>query len=118
MLQGDELMFIDLSCAGTGHPIFDMMSMYLCTVCHLGRQFETFTDEEALKIWKIFLSSYLQTEDADFLLRAEEQIEAFSSARFLLGLLNIPDLIPPEAVAGYKAKVFAYYDKGLEPLCF
>ena len=36
MLQGNELMFIDLSCAGCGHPIFDLMSMYLTAACHQG----------------------------------------------------------------------------------
>ena len=39
MLQGNELMFIDLSCAGCGHPIFDLMSMYLTAVCQQGELF-------------------------------------------------------------------------------
>ena len=118
MLQGKELMFIDLSCAGCGHPIFDLMSMYLTAACHQGELFSHYTKEEAYHIWKVFLGAYLQTEDEAFLEKAEEQVAAFSCARFLLGLLRIPDLMKPEEVAAYKAKACALYDKGIEPLCF
>lgn len=118
MLQGKELMFIDLSCAGCGHPIFDLMSMYLTAACHQGELLSSYTKEEAYHIWKVFLSAYLQTEDEAFLSKAEEQVAAFSSARFLLGLLRIPDLMKPEKIAAYKAKACALYDKGIEPICF
>lgn len=118
MLQGKELMFIDLSCAGCGHPIFDLMSMYLTAACHQGELLSSYTKEEAYHIWKVFLSAYLQTEDEAFLAKAEEQVAAFSSARFLLGLLRIPDLMKPEEIAAYKARACALYDKGLEPICF
>ena len=118
MLQGEELMFIDLSCAGCGHPIFDLMSMYLTAACHQGELLSSYTKEEAYHIWKVFLSAYLQTEDEAFLAKAEEQVAAFSSARFLLGLLRIPDLMKPEEIALYKARACALYDKGIEPICF
>ena len=118
MLQDKELMFIDLSCAGCGHPIFDLMSMYLTAACHQGELLSSYTKEEAYHIWKVFLSAYLQTEDEVLLAKAEEQVAAFSSARFLLGLLRIPDLMKPEEIALYKARACALYDKGLEPLCF
>ena len=118
MLQGKELMFIDLSCAGCGHPIFDMMSMYLTAACHQGELFSHYTAEESYRIWKLFLSTYLNTEDAEFLAKAEEQVAAFSSARFMLGLLRIPDLLKPEEIAIYKARFKELYAKGIEPLCF
>ena len=118
MLQGDVLMFIDLSCAGCGHPIFDLMSMYLTAACHQGELLQSYTAEEAYHIWKVFLSAYLQTDDAALLSKAEEQVAAFSSARVLLGLLRIPDMLKPEEIVRYKAKACAYYDKGIEPLCF
>ena len=118
MLQDKELMFIDLSCAGCGHPIFDLMSMYLTAACHQGELLSSYTKEEAYHIWKVFLSAYLQSEDEALLAKAEEQVAAFSSARFLLGLLRIPDLMKPEEIAVYKARACALYDKGLEPLCF
>jgi uncharacterized protein (TIGR02172 family) len=118
MLQGDELMFIDLACAGCGHPIFDLMSMYLSAGCQQGELFQRYTAEESTHIWKLFLSSYLNTEDAELLAKAEEQVAAFSSARFLLGLLRIPDLMSREDMAVYKERFCALYDKGIEPLCF
>ena len=43
---------------------------------------------------------------------------AFSCARFMLGLLRIPDLLKPEEIVRYKAKFCELYDKGIEPLCF
>ena len=118
MLQGDELMFIDLSTAGCGHPIFDLMSMYLTAGCHQGELFSNYSVEEADHIWKVFLSAYLQSEDEKFLAKAEEQVAAFSCARYLLGLLRIPDLMKPEEMVKYKAKFLELYDKGIEPLCF
>lgn len=118
MLQGNELLFIDLPCAGCGHPIFDMMSMYLAAACHQGELFSHYTAEESYRIWKLFLSTYLNTEDAEFLAKAEEQVAAFSSARFMLGLLRIPDLLKPEEIAIYKARFKELYAKGIEPLCF
>lgn len=118
MLQGKELMFIDLSCAGCGHPIFDLMSMYLTAACHQGELLSSYTKEEAYHIWKVFLSAYLQTEDEVLLAKAEEQVAAFSCARFLLGLLRIPDLMKPEEIAMYKARACDLYDKGIEPICF
>ena len=118
MLQGDELMFIDLSCAGCGHPIFDLMSMYLTAACHQGELFSNYTKEEAYQIWRVFLSAYLNTEDPEFLAKAEEQVAAFSSARYLIGLLRIPDLMTPEEMVIYKARFCELYDKGIEPLCF
>ena len=118
MLQGDELMFIDLSCAGCGHPIFDLMSMYLTSACHQGELFSNYTKEEAYQIWRVFLSAYLNTEDPEFLAKAEEQVAAFSSARYLIGLLRIPDLMTPEEMVIYKARFCELYDKGIEPLCF
>lgn len=118
MLQGNELMFIDLSCAGCGHPIFDLMSMYLTAACRQGELFANYTAEEAYHIWQVFLGAYLQTDDAALLAKVEEQVAAFSSARLLLGLLRIPDLLKPEEIARYKAKACAWYDKGIEPLCF
>ena len=118
MLQGEELVFIDLACAGCGHPIFDLMSMYLTAGCHQGELFQSCTEEEADHIWKLFLSAYLDTEDDALLAKAEEQVAAFSCARFMLGLLRIPDLLKPEEIVHYKAKFCELYDKGIEPLCF
>lgn len=118
MLQGDELMFIDFSCAGYGHPIFDMMSMYLTAGCHQGHQYAAYTAEEARHIWEVFLSTYLQTEDPELLAKVEAQVAAFSSTRLLAGLLRIPDMLKPEEIAIYKAKIISWYEKGIEPLCF
>ena len=118
MLQGKDLILIDLACAGCGHPIFDLMSMYLTAGCHQGELFQHYTVEEADHIWKVFLSTYLNTQDAEFLAKAEAQVATFSCARYLFGLLRIPDLMKPEDMVRYKAKFSALYEKGIEPLCF
>ena len=92
--------------------------MYLSAACHQGDLFENYTDEEVYRIWRVFLSAYLQTDLAAYLAKVEEWVVAFSSARFMLGLLRIPDLMSTEEIARYKARACAWYDKGIEPVSF
>ena len=48
----------------------------------------------------------------------KSKVAAFSCARFLLGLLRIPDLMTPAEMALYKSRFIALYKKGIELLCF
>ena len=81
MLQDGEFMFIDLSNAGKGHPIFDMVSMFL--VFKLDQN----VDEEARKnsglmrwfdkdemklMWDTYIKTYLNTDDKALIEKAEE----------------------------------------------
>ena len=126
MVQDGKFMFIDLSNSGTGHPIFDMMSM--CFMYHITGQDDLARQNypilrgldaaEAEHIWKRFLSAYLDTDDETLLQKAEEQIVAFVCARILFIALAMPGAMPKSALENYKSRALAYIDKGLEPLCF
>ena len=125
MVQGDQLLFIDLMTCGSGHPVFDLSSM--CSAYHMPPKFGSrknspltrdFTDEECARIWQVYLSAYLDTDDAALIRKAERQIEAVSSARTLFATIFIPGLLPEETVAYLKRTALSYVDDGLEPLCF
>lgn len=126
MLQDGELMFIDLATAGMGHPIFDLTSMHSLffdraddpeaikaspILCH-------FTQAEIKRIWKVFISTYLETEDEEFLEKAQRQIAALSNARKLFVVVVMPGVLSPEAFNALKQSALSYYDNGLEPICF
>ena len=49
---------------------------------------------------------------------SEEQIFAVSLARKLFAVIAIPGMLTPEMIGAMKQAVIAYYDKGLEPICF
>ena len=125
MIQGGELVFIDMMTCGSGHPVFDLTSM--CTNYHMSAESESrennqllrnFTKEETARIWDIFLRSYLDTEDEKFLRKAEHQITAISSARTLFSVIYLPGLFSEEQLKELKHVALAYVDDGLEPLVF
>jgi len=126
MLQDDELMFIDLATAGKGHPIFDMVSMYSLFVERGNNDkaiaespiLSRFTKEEINRIWSVFIRTYLDTDDEEFIKKAERQIGALSLARRLFMVIAVPGVLTPEAINAMKQAVVAYYDSGLEPICF
>ena len=127
MIQDGNMIFIDLSTSGAGHPIFDLMSM--CGVYHLSQYGDEkfrqgrpilygLTKEDAENIWKTFLRAYLNTEDEMLIQKAEEQVVAFASARILFVALAAPGYMPKEILARHKRRALDYVDKGVEPLCF
>ena len=125
MIQGGELVFIDMMTCGSGHPVFDLTSM--CTNYHMSAESESrennpllrnFTKEETARIWNIFLRSYLDTEEEKILQKAERQITAISSARILFSVIYLPGLFSEEQLKELKHVALAYVDDGLEPLVF
>ena len=126
MVRDGEMMFIDLGTAGTGHPIFDMGSMHSLFVDRADNDeaiaaspvLRPFTKEEIKRIWSVFIHTYLDTEDAELVAKAERQIEALSIARRLFMVIAIPGSLTPEALAAMKQRLFTLYDSGLGEICF
>lgn len=125
MVQNGEFVFIDLMTCGSGHPVFDLGSM--CTVYHMPPKFgsreaspltRNFTEEESAQIWNTYLRSYLETDDAALLAKAERQITAISAARTLFAAVFIPGLLPPDRIEYMKRVALDYVDSAIEPLCF
>ena len=126
MLQNGELMFIDLATCGMGHPIFDMTSMYSLFVERAGDDqaiaaspvLSRFTKDEIARVWNVFIRTYLDTDDEALIHKVEEQIAALSLARKLFAVIAMSGLLSPEMIDAMKRAVIAYYDRGLEPICF
>ena len=126
MVREGEMMFIDLGTAGTGHPIFDMVSMYSLFVDRADNDeaiaaspvLRPFTKEEIKRIWSVFIHIYLGTDDRAIITKAERQIEALSLARRLFMVIAIPGSLTPEALAAMKQKLFSLCDSGLGEICF
>lgn len=125
MMQNGELLFIDLMTCGCGHPVFDLGSM--CSAYHLPPKFggrdaspllRNFTVEETDRIWDVFLRTYLDTEDEEFLRKVERQITAICSARMLFASIFLPGLISEERLQELKQTALDYVDNELEPLIF
>jgi thiamine kinase-like enzyme len=124
MQQNGELMFIDLSSSGSGHPIFDLMSMYSLFV-ERGNDPEAmaksavlrhFTSEEAHDIWWTFISTYLNTEDDALIRKAERHICAVAFARRLFMLVVMPGVLSAEKTEIMIRTLMDYYDAGLETI--
>ena len=127
MLQNGEYMFTDLAGAAKGHPIFDMVTMFFAFKMGQDTDEETrestdllrgFTTEDMQRIWDTYIRTYLDTDDEEFIKKAEEQIMAVTCARMLPAGLTIPGLFKQETVELFKNTAVAYYDSGIEPICF
>lgn len=119
-------MFIDLGTAGTGHPVFDMGSMYSLFVDRANDNeaiaaspvLRPFTKDEIKRIWNVFIRTYLDTDDEEIITKAEQQIEATSLARRLFMVIAIPGSLTPETLAAMKQRLFSLCDIGLGDICF
>lgn len=126
MQQNGELMFIDLSASGSGHPVFDLISMYSLfedraddpEAMAASAVLRHFTSAEAHKIWKVFLSSYLDSDDEDLLRKATQQISIVALARRLFLLIAMPGALSKEAADRMIQRITDYYDSGLESIVF
>ena len=126
MLQDGEMMFIDLATCGMGHPIIDLTSMHSLFKERANNPkaisespiLRHFTQEEISHIWDLYIRTYLDTDDEALIKKAEEQIFAVSLARKLFAVIAIPGMLTPEMIGAMKHAIIAYYDKGLEPICF
>jgi len=126
MVRDGEMMFIDLGTAGTGHPVFDMGSMYSLFVDRADNDeaiaaspvLRPFTKDEIKRIWSVFIRSYLGTENDELIARAERQIEAISLARRLFMVIAMPGVLSSEALAAMKQRLFSLCESGLGEMCF
>ncbi len=128
MLQNGEFQFIDLATSGMGHPVIDLTSMALIyklsamsdhyeEISKTSSQLQGFSRDEALFIWDTFLKAYLDTEDPEYIKKAERQVVAYSALRFLFTAFTVPGLISKKELMEMKA-IALDYCRNIEPLCF
>lgn len=125
MLQDGELMFIDLSSGGMGHPIFDMVSMYSIyeradndKARAVSPMLRLFSSDEIKKMWDIFIHTYFEGKDDEFIKKAEKQIALFSVTRRLFMYVALPGSLTPEQFNAMKDRVISSVDAGIDPICF
>ena len=126
MIRDGEMMFIDLATAGMGHPIFDMGSMHslFCDRANDPKAIAAspvlcrFTQDEIRRIWSVFIGTYLDTDDEEFIKKATRQIAVLSLARRLFMVVAMPGMLSPEAFAAMKQGLTALYGNGMGEICF
>lgn len=125
MIRDGEFILIDLTTCGSGHPVFDLLSM--CAVYYMKPMFNIkdtsplnagFSREEMLNIWNVFIASYLDSDDEEFIKKATAQIMALAAARTLLASLFIPGLLTPQITDALKGIALSYVKSGPEPIAF
>ena len=125
MLQDGELMFIDLSSGGMGHPIFDMVSMYSIyeradndKARAASPMLRLFSSDEIKKMWDVFIHTYFEGKDDEFIKEAEKQIALFSVTRRLFMYVALPGSLTPEQFNAMKDRVISSVNAGIDPICF
>ena len=125
MLQDGELMFIDLSSGGMGHPIFDMVSIYSIyeradndKARAVSPMLRLFSSDEIKKMWDVFIHTYFEGKDDEFIKEAEKQIALFSVTRRLFMYVALPGSLTPEQFNAMKDRVISSVDAGIDPICF
>ena len=132
MVDGHDFVLIDLSSSGMGHPIFDLISMcimYKMAIMAGREEYEAkrsakgrgpvrpFDFDEATLIWRTFLTSYFDTDDEEFIAKAERQVLAYAMLRLLFLAIAMPGTVSMERLQQLKQMPLAYC-RHLEPLCF
>jgi len=114
IVQNDEYLFIDLGNAAMGDPLFDLTPMYSLFRNH-GKYatpearkglLSKFTYEEALRIWNVFISSYLGTEDHAMIVAKEKQIRTLDLAMRLYSHLTVPGILSERNIEDIKEELF------------
>jgi uncharacterized protein (TIGR02172 family) len=99
MMQGDELMLIDMGEVGFGHPVIDLGNSYSSMVSLLG-DYETIIglpQELSSEFWMRMIGYYFEGEPADLVAHRLEQIKAVSAIR-CFSWLALSDSFPDDVV--------------------
>lgn len=100
MVQGDELLLIDMAEISCGHPIFDLASSYYAHKLNPQRdpdsvmRYLNVTPEIAMKLWDVIMQIYFGTDDRSVIDKYNTVIEKFSllkSALIPAIWVNMPD---------------------------
>ncbi len=89
MLQGDEVLLIDMDTLCVGHPVFELSNMYnsyqgFYVADHDAiRSFQGYDFETATTFWKRSLAAYLGTDDADALRAVEDKARVIGYTRLI-----------------------------------
>jgi uncharacterized protein (TIGR02172 family) len=125
MVQGDELLIIDMAEISCGHPIFDLAASYfvhmLNPIKHPSSVMEylNVTPEIAMDLWSVMIRHYFGTEDQAAIHRYNEIIEGFCMLKMALTpaiWVNMPDQLKQRSVNAARERFFPRMEYLLEDL--
>ena len=121
MVQGDELLIIDMAEISYGNPIYDLAAAYFVHVLNPKRdpdsvmRYLNVSAEIAMKLWDVMMKEYFHTEDREKLDRINRTIEGFCMLKSAL----IPAIwinMPEEAKKTFVEAARRYFFQRMEQL--
>jgi len=89
MLQGDEVLLIDMDTLAVGHPVFELASIYNSMVGYSEydheqiKDFQGFDFETGTTFWKKALAAYLDTDDEARITEVEDKARIIGYTRMI-----------------------------------
>jgi len=121
MVKDDELILIDVGDSGLGHPVNDLMGMYLLYIVAArsgsSERYCGLNAEMLSGMWPQFLSEYFDTRDEEQIGKITQAIGGLAQLKLLQGIVvnsGIPDEMRKNAIDGVKKTFFGYTDQILE----
>lgn len=104
MVQGDELMLIDMGEVGYGHPLLDLGNAYSAMVSFVGEYEKVIGMPRELgkRLWDLTIDYYFEGLPADVVAERKAQIEVMGCVRNF-SWLSLSDSFPEEVVNECKA---------------
>ena len=128
MVQGDELLIIDMAEISYGNPIYDLASSYYAHVQNPRQdpnsvmRYLNVTPEVAMKLWNVMMKVYFNTDDRETIERFNKTIEGFCLLKAALIpaiWVNMPDEHKKRSVQAAKEYFFPQMEalmKGLNEI--
>ena len=125
MVQGDELLIIDMAEISCGNPIYDLASSYYAHMLNPRQDpgsvmsYLNVTPEIAIRLWDVMMRIYFNTEDRNQIDRYNRTIEGFCLLKAALIpaiWVNMADELKKKTVAVARQYFFPQMEKLLEEL--
>ena len=121
MVKDDELILIDVGDSGLGHPVNDLMGMYLLYIVAAksgsSEQYCGLNAESLSRMWPQFLGEYFGARDEEQIRKITQAIGGLAQLKLMQGIVvnpSISDEMRKTAIDGVKKSFFGYTDQILE----
>ena len=108
MLQGTELVLIDMADLTVGHPLYDLGSMGVTHHVTRDARIENITNmkaSEVRKLWRLFLENYLETTDENVIGLAMKKASVVAMMKIASTVAFSPEAKRPEVIETLLAMV-------------
>lgn len=95
MVYKGELLLIDMANSSLGHPMYDLMNVYMAGMMNSQREPGFYdrtglTKDQVADEWKSFCRNYLDTDDAGRIKSFEEAVEFYANFRWMTFIQRLP----------------------------